>query len=244
MIYDKFYFLHIPKTGGRFFTKYIIGPIESQLKANGIDILEIPNGIQRHGGWHKDIDETTYIVSLFRDPAKQFVSSIAHMVAAKEGLIDEDNNFILKDKSEVLYIDKDFLFNMLEELKYLKNFQSQNFVLTTDKFPILTESRRAYQQNKKFDINLIHERVKRVNLMIRNEDLISLDYSVLINKLSKDLKVKIEIDLLNLDKEHFKNNSSENLFNKLNQKDIDTIYKNFMLDKEIYEDDSLFWNPN
>ena len=43
---------------------------------------------------------------------------------------------------------------------------------------------------------------------------------------------------------YFKNDASERLFNSLTQSEKDSILENFKLDKEIYENDSLFWNPS
>jgi hypothetical protein len=68
-----------------------------------------------------------------------------------------------------------------------------------------------------------------------------MDYSVLINKISSDLGIEINMDVSSLDREHYKNISSENLFNKLNMDDMIEIYNNFLFDKEIYDNDFLFW---
>lgn len=239
--YNKFYFLHIPKTGGRFFTRYILSPIEEALRENGIHVIELPNNVYKHGGWHKDIDENTYIVSIFRDPVEFFVSAVAHMVVDQYGLIDEDNDFIVKDMSSMPEIEKQFLFDRLEELKYLKNFQSQNFVLSPQDTSLINESRRSYNKDIIFDNNLIYERAKRVNLFLRHSDLRSMDYSKLINKISEDLEIDISIDLSSADREHYKNNSSQTLLGKLNKDDAEHIYNNFLFDKQIYDNDSLFW---
>ncbi len=240
--YDKFYFLHVPKTGGRFLTKYIINQIERKLEENGIKIIRLPENVNKHGGWHKDIDDRTYIVSVLRDPAEFFVSLVAHMVADQNGLIDHENDQIIKDKSEIIDIDKNFLFNTMQELKYLKNFQSQNFMLTPEDINLVTYSRRMYNKfGINIDIELLYERVKRTNLLMRHSDLKFIDYSVLINKISEDLGVNLKIDISLINKEIYKNNSSESLFNKLNDDDINKIYQNFIIDKEIYDNDSLFW---
>ena len=44
--YNKVYFLHIPKTGGRFLTKYILRPIENILKDNGIELVKSPEDMR------------------------------------------------------------------------------------------------------------------------------------------------------------------------------------------------------
>jgi hypothetical protein len=240
--YNKFYFLHIPKTGGRFFTKYITNQIEDVLKENNIEVIKPPDNALKHGGWHKDIDDSTYIVSVFRDPVEFFVSAVAHMHAQQNGLIDDNNDFIIKNNSKVIDISVNSLHEKLQQLKYLKNFQAQNFVLSPTEKPILQESMNYHTKGITFDNDLIYKRIKRVNLMIRHAELKSMDYQLLINKISSDLGIDIGIDISSADREHYKNNSSEVLFNKLSKDDIDLIYNNFLFDKEIYQNDLLFWN--
>jgi hypothetical protein len=240
--YNKIYFLHIPKTGGRFFTKYILEPNEAILKENGIDLIKLPENVMRHGGWHKDIDEKTYIISVLRDPVEFFVSLTAHMFVDENGLMDNKNNQIIIDQSITLDIDKEYLFNTIEELQYLKNFQSQNFTLTPSNISFIGCSRKNYNKfGTEINTELLYERIKRTNLMIRHTDLKSMDYSVLINKISDDLGVKLVLDISLMDKELYKNNSSKILFEKLSREDKEKIYNSFLLDKEIYENDSLFW---
>ena len=238
--YNKVYFLHIPKTGGRFFVKYILDPIEDILKENNIKVIKEKEKDFPHSGWHKDIDDNTYIITLFRDPAEFFISAISHLIYEDSGLLDDG---IVKKDSPILDIDKETLYKELEKFKILQNFQSQNFILSPkNKIDIVKESVNYYLKNKSFNSELAYERIKRVNLMIRQKDLKIMDYSKLIKKISEDLKINIEIELLNIDKENFKNNSSELLFNKLTKEDLEIIYKNFLFDKKIHENDSLFWN--
>ena len=239
--YNKVYFLHIPKTGGRFFTRYILEPLLDTLKQNNIEVIQLPPNVSKHGGWHNDIDDNTYIISVFRDPVEFFVSVIAHMVADENGLIDEKNDSIVKHNTKILDIKKEFVYEKLAQLEYLNNFQSKNFLLSPTERQLLQEARKAHNENKDFDKTLAYKRIKRTNLMIRHADLLSMDYNVLINKISEDLEIPIDIDISSADRDHYKNNSSEALFNKLNSDDIDFIYKNFIFDKEIYDNDSLFW---
>jgi hypothetical protein len=238
--YNKVYFLHIPKTGGRFFVKYILNPMEDVLKENNIEIIkEIKDGFP-HSGWHKDIDDNTYIITLFRDPAEFFISAISHLVYESAGLLDDG---VVKKDSPILDIKKETLYKELEKFKILQNFQSQNFILSPkNQIDIVKESVNYYLKNKSFNNELAYERVKRVNLMIRQKDLKTMNYLKLIKKISEDLGIDINIDLSNIDKENFKNNSSELLFSKLTKEDLEIIYNNFLFDKKIYEDDSLFWN--
>ena len=242
--YNKVYFLHIPKTGGRFLTKYILNPISDTLKDNGIELIKLPDNVLKHGGWHQSIDDQTYIISIFRDPAEHFVSIIAHMLANEKGLMDQDQNFIVTDGVKDLDIDKQEVYNIMDELKYLKNFQAQNFLLEPNGEPLLHTSRRLYNHKQLFDIELIYKRINRTNLMIRHKDLQSMDYSLLLNKISDDLEIKLDLDFSSINKQYFKNIASENLFNKLSDLDKRFIYQNFNYDKEIYENNYLFWQPN
>lgn len=242
--YNKVYFLHIPKTGGRFLTKYILNPVADTLKEKNIELIKLPDNVLKHGGWHKSIDDQTYIISIFRDPAEHFVSIIAHMLANENGLMDQDQNFIVSDGAKDLNIDKKEIYNIMEELKYLKNFQAQNFLLEPNGEPLLHTSRRLYNHKQHFDIDLIYERIQRTNLMIRHKDLQSMDYSLLLNKISNDLELNLNLDLSKINKQYFKNTASEKLFNKLTDIDKQFIYQNFNFDKEIYENNYLFWQPN
>lgn len=241
--YNKFYFLHVPKTGGRFFTEYILKPIEKTLEESGIEILRLPAGVNKHGGWHKDIDENTYVVSILRDPVEFLVSLVAHMESDKHGLIDHQNDQIINDKTITLDIDKQLLFNTIEELKYLKNFQSQNFILTPEDNNVVTYSRRLHNNGFDFDANiaLLNERINKTSLMIRNIDLKFMNYSILLKKISNDLGIKINIDTSLINSDLYENNNSKTLLNKLTNEDTKEIYKNFIIDKKIYDNDALFW---
>ncbi len=192
--YNKIYFLHIPKTGGRFLTKYILDPLSDTLKEKNIELIKLPENVLKHGGWHQSIDDNTYVISIFRDPAEHFVSIIAHMIANEQGLMDQDQNFVVNDKAKELDIDKKEIYSVMEELKYLKNFQAQNFLLEPNGEPLLHTSRRLYNHKQHFNIELIYDRIKRTNSMIRHKDLQSMDYSLLLNKISTDLDVDLTLD--------------------------------------------------
>jgi hypothetical protein len=244
--YNKVYFLHIPKTGGRFLTKYILRPIENTLRDNGIELVKSPEDMRQHAGWPSWIDDQTYVITVLREPCEFFVSSVCHAEASKKGLIDEKNWHIIKNGTDSFTVSKDEVYSALNRWEYIKDFQSQNFALSPDpeQMSILHESMAKHNKNELFDKEEIYKRVKRVNLMIRHKDLNAMDYNLLINKISEDLGIEINIKIENADKEHFKNNSSEILFNSLSKADKDFIVKHFPLDKEIYENDSLFWNPS
>lgn len=243
--YNKVYFLHIPKTGGRFLTKYILRPMENILKDNGIELIKSPEDMRQHAGWPSWIDDQTYIITVFREPCEFFVSSVCHAEAGKKGFIDETQWHIIKESGKDFRVNKQELYDTLLRWEYIKDFQSQNFILSPNPEikSILHESKIKHDNNIVLNTKEVYDKVKRVNLMIRTKDLKSMDYSLLINKISKDLGIEINLDFPQTNKEYFKNNASEFLFDMLTQEDKDHINKSFMLDKEIYENDSLFWNP-
>jgi hypothetical protein len=226
--YNKVYFLHIPKT---------------VLADNGIELVKSPQDMRQHAGWPTWIDDKTYIVSVFRDPCEFFVSAVCHAVAIKNELVDQNNWDVIKEGNDSFTVDKDELYGALSRWEYIKDFQSQNFALSPDpeRMSVLHESMAKHKNNESFDTEEIYKRIKRVNLMIRHKDLKFMDYNLLVDKIAEDLGIEIDINISSADKEYFKNKSSEVLFNSLNQEDKDFIGKHFPLDKEIYDDDSLFW---
>jgi hypothetical protein len=242
--YNKVYFLHIPKTGGRFLTKSILRPMENTLKDNGIELVKSPEDMRQHAGWPSWIDEQTYIITVFRDPCEFFVSAVCHSEAGKKKMIDKDNWHILKDMGDSLTVSKEELFDTLMRWDYLENFQSKNLMIEPEDKSVIQQAMADHSQNKLINESSAYDKLKRINLVIRHEDLKKMDYSLLVKKISDDLEVDIEIDLSNINGDIFKNKASEILFNSLNQKEKNIISQMFTLDKKIYEDDSLFWQPN
>lgn len=244
MKYDKVYFLHIPKTGGRFLKKYILNPMESLFANNGIAYSRPPEDMRQHAGWSSLIDDKTYIISVFREPSEFFVSSVCHDAAIKNKLVDEKNWNVIDGKN--LRVEKQELYEKLESWKYMKNFQSFNFtfIKNSEHRSVIQEAIANHRNNIVFDKEVANQRINRTNLLIKTQDLNSMDYNLLVKKISEDLEIEINLDLSQIDKTYFKNDASERLFNSLNQHEKDLILENFKLDKQIYENDSLFWNPN
>lgn len=244
MKYNKVYFLHIPKTGGRFLTKYILRPMDGILQNNGIELVKMPEDVRQHGGWHSLIDDQTYIITIFREPSEFFVSAVCHMMASRNGLIDEENWHILKDNDKILHVEKEELYGALSRWHYINNFQAKNFAMHPVEKSMMQQAIIDSENNYVLDKGLVYERINRTNLMIRHKDLKDMDYNLLVNKIGQDLGIDINLNLSEINKEYFKNHASESLFNRLTQEDKDNICKSFDLDKEIYENDSLFWTTN
>lgn len=261
MKYNSFYFLHIPKTGGRFLTAYVLEPLYEIFKKNNIKVLQIPDVLdehghftpKRHGGWHKDIDENTYIVSIFREPIRFAASFYTHQVSTIEGfngikLQDmEYGTEELKNLQKNEHLDKEKFIDWISHHHYIFNMQCKNIILTvSDDKHIVDESgeytRELHDNNKKLDRSTLFDRIKRINMFIRQEDLETMDYQVLADKILKDLGIEEKIVLPKPDMEYFRNFASSNLYETLNSDDMIRLLRYFKADDEVYSNKDLFWS--
>jgi len=97
----SFYHLHVHKTCGKFFKKYVIEDIKKIIIDSSPRTLP-PNW--SHYGWHNLISDNTYIVSSLRDPVEVSVSYILQ-------------HYIIKNKKD-----------LLKAVEYTNNIQSKNFI--------------------------------------------------------------------------------------------------------------------
>ena len=105
MKYNKIYFMHIHKTGGRHIIATVRDAMLETLNENDIKIIKRPN---THGGWHSEVDEQTYVFTVLRDPVEQAVSLYAHQISLnKMGDIKDEY-----DKSKLT---KEHFFSWLQE---------------------------------------------------------------------------------------------------------------------------------
>lgn len=245
MKYKTFYFLHIPKTGGRFVKRLIIDPIKNILKENGIEILE-KNPKLWHHGWHREIDDNTYIFSIIRDPVSWSVSYFTHLKYQENKAIDISlDNFHSQEIIKKVGLEKYQIFEWLEKESYRENYQSKNFLLN----PALDYKIRMDQFFKnaqalgyEIDKEKLYNRIYRVNLLMRNEDFKVVDYNLLINKIFQDLGIssdyKIESEL---NRNHLSIETSPELYSTLDDFDKKAIRDIMSIDQEIYDNDNLFW---
>lgn len=261
MKYNSFYFLHIPKTGGRFLTAYVLEPLYEILKKNNIKILELPDVKdehnhfvpKRHGGWHKDIDENTYIISVFREPIKFAASFYTHQMATIKGFDGkklQDMDYGTEETKSLLkrtQLDTEEFVDWISHHHYVFNMQSKNIILTvSDDKHIVDESgeytRDLHDNNRRLDKDILIDRIKRINILIRQEDLETMNYQILANKILNDLGINEEIILPEPDMEYFRNFASTNLYEKLNPQDIIRLLRYFKVDDEMYNNKDLFWS--
>jgi hypothetical protein len=247
MTYKSVYFLHVVKTGGRFFMKNILEPISSVLKNNGIQIIDsVPfqDGTprkNRHVGWDNRIEDNTYIISFFREPASWACSWFSHIHYQRNKALDLNNR-----ASIIKHIDlsKEDFFSWAKEEKVFHNYQSKNYILGADNIQssINNEIEIFERQNKNIDYELLYSRLERVNLLMKQEDFKNIDYNIFLNKISEDLKVDLKYSISkDIERTYNNNISSENLYNQLNDLEKDQISKMNIVDLEVYNSEYLFW---
>ena len=248
-MYNSFYFLHVPKTGGRFLTKYILDPIKEQLQKNNIQVLKNPqlhnNSKNRHVGWNWNITPETYIMSCFREPVEWACSYFIHMMYIEFGALDMDNEAIVIKDIEKKFNGED-LIKWFTENKFLQNYQSKNYILgaannSSIKHEIILHDKNGGDINK----NFLYKRLQRVNLLFRQGDLKDIDPLLLVEKISQDLGIKIDYrPFEDIDNSYYANNASKVLYDSLSNFERDCIESLMFIDMKVYNDSSLFWHNN
>jgi hypothetical protein len=215
MFFNQFFFLHIPKTGGRYFNHSVVESLKPSFLKKNISLIKKEVG---HKGWDTDINNNTYVTTIFRDPAEQLVSLFAH----------EPDSDILNKNSFFEWFEKNNT--------KISNFQAKNFLLTDTRvfIDILDININS--------VNDIRDRLDRVNLLIKYDSLKKIGYNVIVDKISSDMGINNFSHYVNLSKEEFKNINSLKIFNSLNQFEKNKIYNISPIDLEIYNSDR-FWSP-
>jgi hypothetical protein len=257
-MYNKFYFLHVPKTAGRFLRKYILDPLKKELSNNNIEVLKNPqitdNPISSlHAGWNWNIDSDTYIVSCFRDPVEWACSYFVHNKYIDMQLLDLNNEAVLIKETD-LDVNGSDVIKWLTENKFLQNYQSKNFLVGVMPGSTLRHDIVHYEDmNPEINKNFLLKRLKRVNLLFRQSDLKNMSYKVLVDKISNDLNVNIDMSSFDEKQEHrwdcnscggevhYSNDASKILYKSLSDDDKNTIRSLMSIDVEIYNNDSIFW---
>ena len=151
--FNKLYFMHIPKTGGRFFVNYVIDSIKDQLEQNNIKLL---NNTLDHANWHSEIDDQTYVINILRDPASHIISLYTHNVTTRKGALKTDVDFELS---------KDEFYQRIKNNSNYQNFQAKSFMRNElDNFGLIAPT-------ISIDEELLEKRKKRVNLLLNSNNL-------------------------------------------------------------------------
>jgi hypothetical protein len=215
--YDKFYFLHIPKTGGRYFKKIAAYPLslESKKKGKNLTFLIPP----AHNGWIPEIDENTYVVSIVRDPVKLVCSWRLYFGndGKNQGLDMNDEHF--------LKIVKDGMFSHLRKENWLHNFQSKNLTKHYKYF-------NGPENYEEVDEKLLYENLKRIDFLFTQDYLESNPVDVC-RKIFSDHEESFPASELP-EYNNFRQINSKILYDSLSEDEIEEIKSYFKLDIEIY----------
>jgi hypothetical protein len=235
--FNSFYFLHIPKTGGRLFFYNVLFPLKNILveaKIKELNILEMngPINYYDHSQWKKEINSSTYISSIFRDPCKHMVSLYTHsQTVNRNQLISRNNN-----------IDKNTLFEWLEQNEDgAKNYQSKHLVL-----PTVIKDENGYKQflnNEIITKNNVLNKINQLSLLIKPEDLSENNIEKIQRQILLDLKIpnkKITNRPYNF--QEYNNSQSKEIYETLTKKEKEKIKLISNIDCEVYETPSLFCN--
>jgi hypothetical protein len=218
--FNKIYFMHIPKTGGRFFVNYVIDAIKDQLEQNNVKLL---NNTLDHANWYSKIDDQTYIVNILRDPASHMISLYTHNVTTRKGSLKTDIDFKLS---------KDEFYQKIENNSNYQNFQSKAFMRNeSDNFGLLSPMINI-------DNKLLEKRVNRVNLLLNSNNL---------GKNGIEIQEKIFLDLgidgipkVSKPTGIFYNPYSEYFYSKFSNSEKNSIRAYNSIDTKIYNNANYY----
>jgi Sulfotransferase family len=238
-MYKNIYFLHIPKSAGRYVYHCALAPMESIIVENNIRIdVHHTSGANAHQMWCKVlIDDFTYIISSFRDPVERLVSHYCHvMTLNKMGLKIADK--------EVKPISKELFLEWVEENKNPQaDFQAKNFLLETTQ-TLTTFDFKALFTDVVVTEKDIKAKLKRTNLLIRSEDLTEENTKKLRQKILLDLNIDADISDIPIPiNPYFTNELSAEIYKQLTEDEKAKLYALNPLDTKIYKTDAYFWNP-
>lgn len=235
-MYNRLYFLHIHKTGGTFFDSAILEPEKNNLEKHGISIR--PNklvALSRHWAWHEDLTgNTSYIVAIFRDPVERIVS---HFCDWQKNMDME----ISDDYPE--QINKANLFKFISNYKKpLTNYQSKVILYDMPEINGYIEDKDFI--NIEFNEEILYSRLDRINLMIRTEDLMKIQYfNKIKNKIFFDINIEPQLNGLPEIFEPHNNPYSKFLLDSLTTLEKHKIYLMNDIDTKIYASNKYFWKP-
>ena len=248
---NKFYFLHIPKTGGHYLIDQLITPLKKRLKPKGIKFIG-----SYHLAWyifdHYNIDET-YIISVFRDPAKRTVSHFCFSMF---------KNADSSPRKGAYELNVEGLFKWVEDFQnYLTNFQVKNFIAEYNSKDAHIDTLYYFIQEisftkiKTIDRELLQKRLDRIDILLKDTQLNKNTMESVAQKIFNDFKIseplwKFRSDFIpnshysiNINAELYNmNKDSELLFSQLNEQQIQKLYDLSPIDTEVYFNNSLFWN--
>lgn len=234
--FDSFYFLHVPKTAGRFFTHNIVVPLDNIFKENNIENFYDRDTYVAHRFWGNFIKDTTYVTSLLRDPIKHAVSFYCHY-----SMLDKGAQRTIPVGA--FQYNKNTMFDWMDQYaEFAKNMQSKNFLLSDlgEKKGILNSDKA---KNCIVSKEIILNKLKLVPLLIRSEDLVRENVEKIFNKILTDFEIPNKKLSHKIQKaSNYWNPDSTRIYNSLTESDKNKILEWNNIDAEIYNTDNLFYS--
>jgi hypothetical protein len=196
----------------------IIEPMRQYLENNNIEVYPMGNDMYKpnHDNWNINfINNNTYIMTVFRDPAKRTVSQFIETEGGSPDFKEKNNvNYFLKWVKETVFtIDPQCKCLLVEKSVYDVEESDYDFVI---------------------DKNKLKQRLNRINLFLKHQ---KMDYKYcedIQEKITKGLGIDNYKNSGNVYNVGFSSINSQSLYNQLNIKQIDYLYENSSIDSEIY----------
>ncbi len=212
-MYDNFYFLHIDKTVGKLMGLHMTDPMYSVMEENGVSALKLNANHSEHNFW-RDLSESTYIYSTIRNPLHRYISDFLHSVSYSN---NEDRMW-----------------------GGGKDITCPYFTIDNLRIWMKDESKHNYQYKQiasgDLDKESVFNKLKRINLLIRSEDLVNNQIKVQ-NTIMEELKINKKYNIFNPDYEtvFYEETTNDFIHFNIHGKDIEEEIRNLnQLDYEIY----------
>lgn len=225
--YNSFYHLQIAKCGGTYLNNMIIHQLFNILEKNNIPFIDG----EYHLGW-KEI-ENNYVISSLRDPVKRTVSHYSYWKnGGQNGPIPENI------PSFMVWIDRN--------KDFISNYQIKNFLYQRTNFQQNPFDPRGVDPDFlaiKIDKELAIERIKSINILLKDTQLNNQACDIVMKKILKDFNLS---DSFYIDNkkiyDHNITKGSKELYESLTKQDIDYLYNLNNIDSEIYFSQSIYFS--
>lgn len=216
--YNKFYFVHIQRTGGRYLFENVINHL---YKSEQVELLNYTQrqGDLPHNGWVTGIDDDTYVMTVVREPLELISSYYCYFELTGDCVEEED-------------YDKEKLFKFIMKNPSIHNLQSKNLFLTSNKYSDLVLKTVLYQ---KVDFNLLEEKIKRLNMIFTLDYLKDASVEDIANKIASDMNIEPFFDSEFAPSfNHFSHLRAKGLYDSLTQDDKNNLTRYFEADYYLY----------
>ncbi len=221
MSFDSFYFLHVPKTGGRYFINSYLKDMEPIFNNSNIDILYREYG---HMFWRPDVSDTTYIFTTMRDPIRRTVSHYCHIA---EMLDKFGKKHGYETTPEV------FISWVKHREKMISNYQAKSFLYHNLDFSKAYTYKMHKNEEIEFDIDkeALYKNFNRINFKVKIESFED-NKDIIIDKILSDLGIEDKPNITYTNK--FENYDSGILYESLSEKDKEYLKSILEIDYELY----------